>query len=222
MLEWYEAYADYEDIAARCEQLVASVAASRRLRGRVRLRAAVAARDAGRARSSRATGDRHPRATATSTRCAPRCASAGLEVPSTRRPGPQLVDHLLSKYVEPELIQPTFLIDYPVELSPFAKRHRTEHGLVERFEVFAGGMEFANAFTELNDPDDQRARFEEQRAAPRPATRRPSRSTRPTSQALEHGMPPTGGIGIGIDRLVMLLTGRDTIREVVLFPAMRD
>ena len=82
-------------------------------------------------------------------------------------------------------------------------------------------MEFANAFTELNDPDDQRARFEEQGGTPRRATRRRSRSTRTTSSALEHGMPPTGGIGIGIDRLVMLLTGRRTIREVVLFPAMR-
>ena len=136
---------------------------------------------------------------------------------------PQLVDDLLSKHVEPTLIEPTFLIDYPVELSPFAKRHRAETGLVERFEAFAGGMEIANAFTELNDPDEQRARFEAAaRAMRRPATRRPSPTTRPSSQALEQGMPPTGGVGIGIDRLVMLLTGQRSIREVVLFPAMRD
>ena len=87
----------------------------------------------------------------------------GLEVPENEETWGQLVDHLLSKYVEPELIQPTFLTDYPVEISPLAKRHRSEPGLTERWEAFAGGMEFANAFTELNDPDDQRARFEEQR-----------------------------------------------------------
>ncbi len=113
-------------------------------------------------------------------------------------------------------------MDYPKELSPFAKDHRSEPGLVERFECFAAGMEFSNAFTELNDPDDQRARFEEQTRQ----TAAGDEETQPFDedyiQALEHGMPPTGGIGIGIDRLVMLLTGRTTIREVVLFPVMRE
>jgi lysyl-tRNA synthetase class 2 len=124
--------------------------------------------------------------------------------------------------VEPDLKDPTFILDYPVELSPFAKAHRSEPGLVERFEAFAGGMEFSNAFTELNDPDDQRARFEAQvkdHAAG-------DEETQPYDEdyvfALEHGMPPTGGIGVGIDRLVILLTGSKGIREVVLFPAMRD
>ena len=119
----------------------------------------------------------------------------------------QLVDQLLSKHVEPTLIEPTSCIDYPVELSPFAKRHRAKDGLVERLEAFAGGMEFANAFSELNDPDDQRARFEEQRAARGRGRRGGAALRRGLHRALEHGMPPTGGIGIGIDRLVMLLTG---------------
>ena len=145
----------------------------------------------------------------------------GLEVPSEDT-WAQLVDALLSRYVEPELQQPTFLLDYPVELSPFAKGHREVDGLVERFEAFAGGIEIANAFTELNDPDEQRARFEEQTRAGAAGDEEAHPYDEGFVRALEHGMPPTGGIGIGIDRLVMLLSGRGAIREVVLFPALRD
>ena len=119
----------------------------------------------------------------------------------------KLVDTLLSKYVEPDLQQPTFILDYPVELSPFAKAHRSEPGLVERFECFAGGMEFANAFTELNDPDEQRARFEAQARDQAAGDEETQPYDEDYVRALEHGMPPTGGIGVGIDRLVMLLTG---------------
>jgi lysyl-tRNA synthetase class 2 len=143
-----------------------------------------------------------------------------LEVPEEDTWG-QLVDHLLSRYVEPELAQPTFLTDYPVEISPLAKRHRSEPGLTERWEAFAGGMEIANAFTELNDPDDQRARFEQQERHAAEGDDEAPPLDESFLYALEHGMPPTGGIGIGIDRLVMLLTGKRSIREVVLFPAMR-
>ena len=134
---------------------------------------------------------------------------------------PQLVDELLSKHVEPKIVNPTFVVDYPKELSPFAKDHRTEPGLVERFECFASGMEFANAFTELNDPDEQRARFEEQQRHAAEGDEEAQPFDEGFIQALEHGMPPTGGIGIGIDRLVMLLAGKRSLREVVLFPAMR-
>jgi lysyl-tRNA synthetase class 2 len=132
------------------------------------------------------------------------------------------VDELLSKHVEPTLMQPTFLLDYPVALSPFAKRHRSDPRLVERFEAFVGGMEFANAFTELNDPDEQRRRFDEQRRLAGAGDLEAQPYDEAFLTALEHGMPPTGGIGIGIDRLVMALTGRRSIREVVLFPAMRE
>ena len=132
-----------------------------------------------------------------------------------------MVDSLLSKHVEPKLERPTFVMDYPVELSPFAKAHRSEPGLVERWECFANGIEISNAFTELNDPDEQRARFEDQRAQ----TAAGDEETQPFDEdflrALEHGMPPTGGAGLGIDRLMMVLSGRTSIREVVLFPAMR-
>ncbi len=134
---------------------------------------------------------------------------------------PQLVDELLSKYVEPTLIQPTFLFDYPIELSPLAKEHRSQPGLVERFEAFVGGIEIANAFTELNDPDEQRRRFEAQRRLAAGGDDEAQPYDEAFIQALEYGMPPTGGIGVGIDRLVMIMTGTRTIREVVLFPAMR-
>jgi lysyl-tRNA synthetase, class II len=217
VLEWYEAYADYEVVADRCERLVASVAGALDVEGfeppwhRETLGGAIEQR----------TGiDVYAHRDVDALRAA--MVAKGLDPAEHETTWGRLVDHLLSKYVEPELDEPTFLLDYPVELSPLAKRHRSKPGLVERFEVFAGGMEFGNAFTELNDPDDQRERFEAQRAEAAAGDEEAMPYDEAYVRALEHGMPPTGGIGIGIDRLVMLLTGRDTIREVVLFPAMRE
>jgi lysyl-tRNA synthetase, class II len=216
MLEWYEAYADYEDIAARCEQLVATVARALGVEGfeppwrRETLGGAIAAR----------TGiDVYAHRDLEGLRAEMR--SRDLEVLEHEDTWGKLVDHLLTRYVEPTLQEPTFLLDYPVELSPYAKRHRSEPGLVERFEAYAGGMEFANAFTELNDPDDQRARFLESSRAAAAGDEEAQPFDEAYIFALEQGMPPAGGIGIGIDRLVMLMTGRTSIREVVLFPAMR-
>jgi lysyl-tRNA synthetase class 2 len=203
MLEWYEAYADYEDIAARLEELIHHVATEVGYDGpidfsppwkRLTLREAIKGK-------------------------------TGVDVATDDLPGEgtwaKRVDGLLSKQVEPDLANPTFILDYPKELSPFAKDHRSEAGLVERFECFAAGIEFANAFTELNDPDEQRARFEQQRADQAAGDEETQPFDEDYISALEYGMPPTGGIGIGIDRLVMILSGRDSIREVVLFPALR-
>jgi lysyl-tRNA synthetase class 2 len=210
MLEWYEAYADYEDTMARVEDLTASVAGEALGTTRVSFRGHEV--------------DLEPpwrrlelidalEAEGVWTRDADelRRLLAEREIDTSRdETWAQLVDHALSHLVEPRLIEPTILYDYPVELSPLARRKQGAEELVERFEYFVCGMELGNAYSELNDPDEQAARFAELGG-----------DDPDYVEALSYGMPPTGGLGLGIDRLTMLLTGRETIRDVILFPTLR-
>ena len=136
---------------------------------------------------------------------------------SSDRTWAQLVDHALTSFVEPALVEPTILHDYPIELSPFARTTDDDPSIVERFEFFVGGTELGNAFSELNDSDEQAERFAQQAAEVGGEKEDPD-----YVDALTYGMPPTGGLGLGIDRLAMVLTGRDTIRDVILFPALRQ
>ena len=140
---------------------------------------------------------------------------------SNDRTWAQLVDHALSHFVEPNLIEPTILYDYPIELSPFARATDGDPTIVERFEYFIGGMELGNAFSEINDPDEQAERFRMQQGEREAGDVTAEEGDPDYVEALAYGMPPTGGLGLGIDRLAMVLTGRDTIRDVILFPALR-
>ena len=226
MLESYEAYADYNDVMKMVEEMISHVA--QEVLGTTKVSFAgntidfsppwqrITLRDA----IKEGCGiDFLEHTDAHSLRDAIR--QLGIETEETLSPA-YLTDKLVSAFVEPKLVQPTFILDYPVETSPLAKRKPEDKRLVERFEAFAGEIEIANAFTELNDPEEQKNRFisqEEWRT--QFGDEEAERYQADFILALEHGMPPTGGLGLGIDRLVMLFTNQQSIREVILFPQLR-
>ena len=224
LLECYQAYADYHDMMSLVQELFAD--ASRRVLGTTRLdrdRAAIdlalpwqrmTLREAIESYSGVDFEDFPDTASLRS-----RMLELGMEVERGKDRG-RLIDELLSTFVEPKLVQPTFLLDYPVEMSPLAKRKRGNDRLTERFEGFVGGMEVANAFSELNDPLEQRERFRQQ--SDRDVHSDDAEiADEDFLEALEYGMPPTGGLGMGVDRMVMLFAGQQSIREVILFPQLK-
>src|SRR4051812_14876376 len=221
-LEWYEAYADYRDTMDRTEALVCRAAEAAvgttkvTFRGHeVELAAPWARVSFVDALESKGVWSRDPDELQTK-------LSAAQVDTSQDKTWTQLVDHAYSHFVEPELIQPTFVYDWPIETSPFARKTDDDPAIVERFECVVSGMEFANAFSELNDSAEQAERFEMQ-AAERAAGATDAEEGDPDFvEAMAYGMPPTGGCGIGMDRLAMVLTGRDAIRDVILFPALQQ
>src|SRR5262245_6583564 len=217
MVEWYEAYADYQDTMRRIEELVETVARETigttkvSFRGhevdlkapwqRVKLVEQLAERGLW---------------TRDEAELRKRLSERGVDT-SANDTGSKLVDHALSHFVQPDLIQPTFLQHYPVEISPFARPTDDDPSIVERFEFFVGGMELGNAFSEINDPDEQAERFAEQAADAQGQQGDPD-----YVEALAYGMPPTGGLGLGIGRLAMVLTGKENVRDTSVFPALRE
>jgi lysyl-tRNA synthetase, class II len=216
-LEWYEAYADYSDTMERIERLVEHLA--QRVNGTTKV--TYRGHEVDLERPWRRVKlvdafEEHGLWTRDPSDLRARLEERGIDTKADRS-WAQLVDHALTSFVEPALIEPSILHDYPVELSPFARATDDDPLIVERFEFFVGGTELGNAFSELNDPDEQAERFAQQSSEVGGEQGDPD-----YVEALAYGMPPTGGLGIGIDRLTMVLTGRDTIRDVILFPALRS
>jgi len=226
MVESYEAYADYNDVMKMLEEMVSAV--SRQVLDTTEVQFGdniidfkppwhrIGLREAVREYSG-IDFVQYPEATL----LRHKMQELGLEV-DPHKSWARLADELISTFVEPNLIQPTILFDYPVSMSPLAKAKTDNNRVVERFEAFAGTMEIANAFSELNDPIEQRERFIQQQKERQVDSEAAETIDEDFLLAMEYGMPPTGGLGVGIDRLVMLLTNQQSIREVILFPQLRD
>ena len=222
MLEWYEAYADYQDTMNRIEELIETVALATIGTTKVTYRG----HDVDLKRPWRRLKlvealEEHGVWERDEAELRRRLEEKGIETAQDKT-WAQLVDHALTAYVEPRLIEPTILYDYPVELSPFARHTDDDPRITERFEYYVGGTELGNAFSELNDSEEQAERFAMQAEEGAGGNVEAEPGDPDYVEALSYGMPPTGGIGLGIDRLAMVLTGHDSIRDVVLFPALRS
>ena len=225
MLEFYQAFADYHDMMDLVERLVVSTVEALHGRREVTFQGEALRFEPpfGRVRFMEALGDALGADPAGMSAAELRERAEALSIPELDGAGRgKLLDKLFGELVEPDLVQPTFVLDHPVELSPLAKHHREREGVVERFELYAAGWELANAFSELNDPVDQRERFEAQAELREGGDVEAHQLDEDFLRALEYGMPPTGGVGIGVDRLVMVLTDQSSIRDVILFPVLRS
>ncbi len=223
MLECYQAYADYNDMMDFCEELVREVAMKTLGKTKVKIGeneidlgkkwTRISMKDSLKLHAKKDVDKMDEKGMIAELQ------AEGADIPVIKTKG-VLINLMFETFVEDKLIQPTFITDYPVEVCPLTKNHRTEQGLTERFELFINGKEWANAYSELNDPIEQRKRLREQEKQ-----RKVFEEAQPMDEdfalAMEYGMPPTGGIGIGIDRLIMLLAGVESIRDVLLFPTMK-